>query len=398
MTAGQAAEVGERTLLIFDIAPLQEGPGEIAMAETPAAAVDMPDEQPVQQPPTTGGLPVATLTAPPVSQPDSAPPVTGASGGYITSTGADSGSVLTVSRVSIDETEAEPVLVLSGYGPMGSSVQVLVENKPVVTATVSTEGKWAASAPVNTIGHFEVDVVAVNDAGEVFASAAAAQMEIGPPVQTPVPTPAEQSSIIVPPRGATTTWAPGNGIGQARHADEDARTTPNRDAGANRDRSADYLHSAGPAADSRTDTDVLADAGRQHTSPPGWPAIPGASAVADAFGNVDRHCHAKSDATSSATPMPSITPLPSSTTTKYAVCNQHGHGDIAADGDGNQYGDTGGHHDVNGDVDCTANANADAGRSGSAIRHTCTTDGHIGAADSHCNTAACPAHGWQHHK
>lgn len=323
LIAGQAAEVGERTLLIFDIAPLQEGPGEIAMAETPAAAVDMPDEQSEQQPPTTGGLPVATLTAPPVSQPDSAPPVSGASGGYITSTGGDSGSVLTVSRVSIDETEAEPVLVLSGYGPMGSSVQVLVENKPVVTATVSTEGKWAASAPVNTVGRFEVDVVAVNDAGEVLASAAAAQMEIGPPVQTPVPTPAEESSIIVPP-GGTTTWAPGNGSGKPATPTKTPTRRPTATP-APTETAAPIIFTAPvlpPTAEPTPTSSPTPDNSTppQQDGPPFVVLLPSPTPSETSTGTATP----KATATSSATPAPTSTPLPSATTTKTPAATSTG--------------------------------------------------------------------------
>ncbi len=216
LTAGQAAEVGERFVLIYDIAPIQEGPGEIALADPSTAAIEEPVGDDGLHAPATDELPGSapfTLTAQPVVPTDRGDAVTGTSGGYITSTEADSGSVLTVSRVTFDETQAEPVLMLSGYGPMGSSVQVLVENRPMVTATVSAEGTWMAQTPVNTIGRFDVDVVAVNDAGQIVASANAAQMEVGPPVKAPTPTPAEQSGIIVPPPGATATWTPNSNSG-----------------------------------------------------------------------------------------------------------------------------------------------------------------------------------------
>ncbi|MCB9114519.1 MAG: hypothetical protein KIT77_09010 [Caldilinea sp.] len=323
LVAGQAAEVGERTLLIIDIAPLQEGPGEIAMAETPAAAIDMPDEHAEQQPPTTDTLPAATLTAPPISQPDSAPPVTGASGGYITSTSADSGSVLTVSRVSIDETEAEPVLVLSGYGPLGSSVQVMVEHKPVVTATVSTEGKWVASAPVNTVGRFEVDVVAVNDAGEVLASAAAAQMEIGPPIETPVPTPAEESSIIVPP-GGTTTWAPGNGSGKPATPTKTparrptATPAPTETAAPIIFNAPVFPPTAGPTSTSSPTPDNSTPP--HQDGPPFLVLLPSPTPSETSTSTATP----RSTATSSATPGPTSTPLPSATTTKTPAATSTG--------------------------------------------------------------------------
>ncbi len=215
LTAGQAAEVGERFVLIYDIAPLREGPGEIALADSPSTASEEPEEDNrVHTPAVDESQDNApfTLTAQPVVPADRGAPVTSASGDYITSTEADRGSVLTVSKVSFDETQAEPMLMLAGYGPTGSSVQVLVENRPLVTATVSAEGTWTAQTPVKTIGRFDVDVVAVNDAGQIVASANAAQMEVGPPVTTPVPTPAEQSGIIPPP-GATATWTPNSNSG-----------------------------------------------------------------------------------------------------------------------------------------------------------------------------------------
>lgn len=181
--AGKAAEFGGRVMIIREITPVQEGPGQIALAPspTPASETSQPAPAPSITLPqaTEPDLLLPTLTA---DHADEDRPVAQATPAFVNAGAADAAMPLTVGEIAVhDSGSGGATLIVNGTGLPGFAVQVLIENKPVVTTTVTTAGTWMAIAPLEGPGHFAVEVAALDTAGDVVVTVAAAELQVLPP-------------------------------------------------------------------------------------------------------------------------------------------------------------------------------------------------------------------------
>ena len=103
---------------------------------------------------------------------------------------------------------AAGVVTLTGSGEPGSTVEVLVDGKPVGQAVVDEQGRWTLPADIRAPGVYSFALNAVDAGGKVVATATPVRLIIDPPVQavaavpptdtaTPVPTPPTR---LPPPR------------------------------------------------------------------------------------------------------------------------------------------------------------------------------------------------------
>ena len=95
--------------------------------------------------------------------------------------------------------------VLSGTGAPGGSVRVLVDGKEATRAEVDVSGVWTMTVPSLPAGDHQVQVEALDDAGEVIAKSAPVAvtvMAVGKP--TPMPTkPPAATPTVTPTETAT---------------------------------------------------------------------------------------------------------------------------------------------------------------------------------------------------
>jgi len=189
--AGRSAEFGGRVMIIRDITPVEEGPGQIALAP-PLPHTPLPGA-PLAPPPTTDAARMLAPTPSPIVDGDQSTAVT--AGASEVAATAGEGPVLTVNDVTVQESGATATLLVNGTGAPGSAVQVLIEETPLVTTTVTAAGTWIATASLPELGHFVVNVAALDDTGDVLMTVAAAELQVLPPATSDIPPTATHSPL-----------------------------------------------------------------------------------------------------------------------------------------------------------------------------------------------------------
>gem|GEM_PF-2201417 len=202
--AGKSAEFGGRVMIVRDIAPVEEGPGQIAQVQpaAPAARPEVPQEV---QTPGASQLELAPQTPalfpPAVDLGDESSPLVQATPDFAAAAVADVGALFTVGEIAVNDSGKNTTLIVNGTGSPGSAVQVLIENTPLVTTTVTAAGAWTATAPLEQSGHFAVNVAALDETGDAIVTVAAAEVQVLPPAPatpTPTSTPAVGSNAQPP--------------------------------------------------------------------------------------------------------------------------------------------------------------------------------------------------------
>ena len=69
-------------------------------------------------------------------------------------------------------------VTLTGTGEPGSEVEVVVDGKPVGTATVDSEGKWSLPTELTEPGDYEISVQSVDANGQVLAASEATELTV----------------------------------------------------------------------------------------------------------------------------------------------------------------------------------------------------------------------------
>ncbi|MBK8795165.1 MAG: hypothetical protein IPM07_01560 [Anaerolineales bacterium] len=178
--AGKSAEFGGRVMIVRDIAPVEEGPGQIAQVQpaAPAARPEVPQEV---QTPGASQLELAPQTPalfpPAVDLGDESSPLVQATPDFAAAAVADVGALFTVGEIAVNDSGKNTTLIVNGTGSPGSAVQVLIENTPLVTTTVTAAGAWTATAPLEQSGHFAVNVAALDETGDAIVTVAAAEVQ-----------------------------------------------------------------------------------------------------------------------------------------------------------------------------------------------------------------------------
>ncbi len=108
-------------------------------------------------------------------------------------------------------TDAAPgALTLSGTGTPRTTVQIVIDGRVAGQAAIGANGRWSFATEVPTAGAHTLLVNALDDAGQVAASAPPATLQLtAPPTSTPAPavTPAAPTLDTLPTDGAPGTLA-----------------------------------------------------------------------------------------------------------------------------------------------------------------------------------------------
>jgi large repetitive protein len=127
-----------------------------------------------------------------------------------------SGEVLAASEVAVVQvteaaSEAEPAMTaptldmpsdeltvgevtLTGTGEPGSGVEVVVDGKPMGTATVDSNGKWSLPTELTEPGDYEISVQSVDANGQVLAASEATELTLTKEAESAAPETSASSS------------------------------------------------------------------------------------------------------------------------------------------------------------------------------------------------------------
>ncbi|MFO7633894.1 MAG: hypothetical protein R6W76_15220, partial [Caldilinea sp.] len=110
----------------------------------------------------------------------------------------------------INATLTAGLLALNGSGEPGSTVEIVVDGVVVTSTTVDDEGRWTAVLRANAPGVYAVALQAVDDTGQIIATATPAILSIAPPAQpvVAVPPTSTPSETPTPPFTETATSTP----------------------------------------------------------------------------------------------------------------------------------------------------------------------------------------------
>ena len=103
---------------------------------------------------------------------------------------------------------AAGVVSLTGSGEPGSTVEVLVDGKPVGQAQVDEQGRWTLPADIRVPGVYSFALNAVDAGGKVVATATPVRLIIDEPAQAVAAVPPTNTATPVPPANTATPLPP----------------------------------------------------------------------------------------------------------------------------------------------------------------------------------------------